>query len=212
MPGHRSTLAPSCQRPDPGPPPIWKLEDKDTEQAHICLAFPGLSRFDPDRYVLDILTTVLGGSSSSRLFVQVRERLALAYDVHMYANRLSDTGSTVIYAGVDPRRAAEAISAIMHELERVRRRVLPESELKKTIEYMKGRLLLGLEDSQAIASWIGWQELLMGRIESPEAVVSAIERITPRDVRDVANRLLNPDQLCIAAIGPNVSRLVEAAA
>ncbi|HZT97687.1 MAG TPA: pitrilysin family protein [Chloroflexota bacterium] len=190
----------------------WKLEDKPTEQVHLCLAFPGLSRYDPDRYTLDVLATILGGSSTSRLFVQVRERLALAYDVHAYSNKLADAGSVVVYAGVDPGRADDAVSAIMHEIERLRRRVVTEDELRKTVEYMKGRLYLGLEDTHAIASWIGWQELLLGRIEPPESVVAALERIDGRHIRELANRLLQPDQLHIAAIGPGVSQLLASAA
>jgi predicted Zn-dependent peptidase len=186
-----------------------RLQQRSTEQAHVCLAFPGLSRYSPDRYALDILVTILGGSTTSRLFVEVRERLALAYDVHVYTTRLADAGSVVVYAGVDPRRAPQAVAAILREIERLRSRSISADELARTVDYMKGRMYLGLEDTHAVASWLGSQALLMDRIVSPEELAEAVERVRPRDVRRVAIDLLDSDRACVAAIGPNVDELAN---
>jgi predicted Zn-dependent peptidase len=193
-------------------PPSTRLQHRPTEQVHICLAFPGLSRYSPDRYALDVLATILGGSTSSRLFLEVRERLALAYDVHVYTTRLADTGSVVIYAGVDPRRASQAVTAIRHEIDRLRRRSVSIDELARTTDYMKGRMYLGLEDTQSVASWLGSQALLLDRIISPEELAAAIERVTPKDLRRLAVDLLDPALASLAAIGPNVADVAEAAA
>jgi len=198
----------------PAPPSTagdQRLETRPTEQVHVCIAFPGLPRTSPDRFALDILVTILGGGPTSRLFLEVRERLALAYDVHAYTTRYADTGSVVIYAGVDARRAAQAVAAIRHEIGRLRRRSVPQDEIAKTVEYMKGRMYLGLEDTHAVASWLGSQELLLRKIMSPEDLAAMIERITPAEVRAVANALFDPTSMHVAAIGPNVEEVTAAA-
>lgn len=194
------------------PAPAFHLDPRPTEQVHVCLAYPGLSRYDDDRYALDILATILGGSTTSRLFLEIRERLALAYDIHVYTNKLADTGSIVIYAGVDPSHGHLALDAILGQLDRIGRRSVSHQELTKTMEYMKGRLFLGLEDTHAVTSWLGSQELLMGEIESPEAVVKALEAVRTRDVRRVARDLLTEENVRLAAIGPNAADLAGAVA
>jgi predicted Zn-dependent peptidase len=183
--------------------PHARFEVKPTEQVNLCLAYPALARDDPDRYALDILATLLGGSMSSRLFLEVRERLALVYDIHTYTNKLADTGSLVVYAGVDPKRANTALKAILQEIERLRQRLVPEEELNKTKRYMKGRLYLSFEDTQTVASWLGLQELLLGRIDLPETVVAAIERVSPQDIRRLAHDLLDRNRVRLAAVGPD---------
>lgn len=207
--------ASSAQTFTPAPARVLKaapaLQTKPTEQAHLCLAFPGLSRYSPERFALDILVTILGGGSTSRLFLQLRERLALAYDVHAYTTRYADTGSIVVYAGLDARRAARAVTAIRNEIERVRSRSITAAEVEKTVQYMKGRMYLGLEDTHAVASWLGSQELLTNGIISPEDLVSTIERVRLADVRGVARELLDPEYMHIAAIGPNVDAVAGAA-
>lgn len=188
------------------------LQRRPTEQLHLCLAFPGLSRFDPDRYALDLLATILGGSTTSRLFLEVRERRALAYEIHMYTNKLADTGSVVVYAGVDPARAVEAVTAVVREIDRLRRRAVTPDELQKTLDYVKGRLYLGLEDTHAVASWLGSQEMLMGRIESPEEVLARVEKVTTAEIRRVANDLFGPEKMRLAAIGPNAETVAQSLA
>src|SRR5919108_4901336 len=131
--------------------PRLRLRSKRTEQAHFCLATPGLSAAHPDRYVLDVLNAVLGEGMSSRLFLEIREKRSLCYDVHSYVNHYLDTGSTVVNAGVDPSKLDEALRATIDELLKMVDRV-PEKELVKAKEFIKGRLQLRLEDTRAVAS------------------------------------------------------------
>lgn len=189
-----------------------RLQFRQTEQMHICLAYPGIGRYSEDRYALDILVTILGGSTTSRLFLEVREHLALTYDVHVYTTRLADTGSIVIYAGVDPDRAPAAVAAIRQEIERLRRRAVTHDELSRTLDYMKGRMYLGLEDTHAVASWLGSQALLMDRIISPQELSQSLEEVSPKDIRRLATELLDPQLCSMAAIGPNVDGILLEAA
>jgi len=182
--------------------PRVEVRNKRTEQAHLCLAVPGLSYVDPDRFALDLLNIVLGEGMSSRLFLQIREQKGLAYDVHSYTNYFSDTGSVVVYAGVDPQRAVETVEACLTEVERLKQEGVDDDELGRAKEFWKGRTLLRLEDTRSIAAWLGSQELLLDRVLEVEEVVEKIEAVTTDAVQAIANRLFVPERLSLAAIGP----------
>src|SRR6266487_1672446 len=122
--------------------PALVLHRKDTEQAHICLGTRAVSYLDPDRYALDLLNTILGEGMSSRLFLEIREKRGLAYDVHSYSSKHSDSGSFAVYMGVDPKKTGEALDAVLHELRQIADRPVPEEELTKVREFTKGRLRL----------------------------------------------------------------------
>ncbi len=197
------------------PAPVWgrpspRLEQRSTEQTHICLGFPGVSRFDSRRHAEDLLLTILGGSTTSYLFLELRERLAVAYDVHAYGSKVADTGAAVVYAGVDAIRVQQATKAILKQIERLTRRVVPETLLRRTVQYLSGRLALGLEDTHAVASFLGSQELLLGRIDGPEQVIASLEAVRPQEIRDLARATLRSDQVRVAAIGPNPEEAVAA--
>jgi predicted Zn-dependent peptidase len=181
--------------------PRARLKSKKTEQTHLSLAVPGLSSTHPDRYALDVLNAVLGEGMSCRLFLEIRERLALCYDVHSYVSHFRDAGSAVIGAGVDPSKAQPALRAILDELTRLREGV-PEPELRKAKEFIKGRIQLRMEDTQAVSSWMGGQELLRGEILAVDDVLEAIERITPDDLLRVAGDIFRPERLNLAVVGP----------
>src|SRR5258706_6226740 len=123
------------------------LRRKRTEQAHIGLGVRAQSYLDPDRYALDLLNTVLGEGMSSRLFLNIRERLGLAYDVHSFTQKHRDTGHLGIYLGVDPKKAIEAIRAVIAEMHRLCDEDLSEEELQRAKEFTKGRLRLDLEST-----------------------------------------------------------------
>jgi predicted Zn-dependent peptidase len=180
----------------------YLIENRPIEQGHLCLALPGLSRTDPDRYALSVLNAVLGDGMSSRLFLTIREEKGLAYDVDSSLSLLRDTGSLVIYAGVAPERAEEALQAILDELDRLREEPVPEKELHKTKEYLKGRLVLGLEDSFSQAAWVAYQSLLMDKIRTPEEVLQAYEAVTAVDVQAVAQKIFEPTLNNLAIVGP----------
>lgn len=182
--------------------PRFRLEQRKTEQAHLCLAVRGVSTLHPDRYTLDLLNVVLGAGMSSRLFQEIRERRGLAYSVHSSVDHFLDSGSVTIYAGVNSKRIDSAIEAILGELHRIRENEIPESELARAKEFSKGRLLLRMENTQSVARWIGGQELLIERIRTVDEVISIIDSITPEDINRVARKLLVTEKLNLAIVGP----------
>ena len=186
----------------PGPSKAnLRLLKKETEQAHICIGVPGISYLDDDRYALDIVNAILGEGMSSRLFLEIRERRGLAYDVHSYTSKHRDSGYFAVYAGVDPSKALEACKAIIAELHRIADEEVPLTELAKAREFTKGRLRLGLESTNAMASWLGQQALLTGRIRTEAEVVAEVDAIDVATASRVAKRVLN-QPLQLAVIGP----------
>jgi len=185
----------------PNDTPRLRLRSKKTEQAHFCLATPGLSAVHPDRYVLDVLNAVLGEGMSSRLFLEIREKRSLCYDVHSYVNHYLDTGSTVVNAGVDPRKLDEALKATIEELLKMTDRV-PDKELVKAKEFIKGRLQLRMEDTRAVASWLGGQELLRGEILTVDEVLRIVDGVSSESLQRVATELWRPAAFRLAVVGP----------
>ncbi|MBV9171826.1 MAG: insulinase family protein [Chloroflexi bacterium] len=185
----------------PNDTPRLRLRSKKTEQAHFCLATPGLSAAHPDRYVLDVLNAVLGEGMSSRLFLEIREKRSLCYDVHSYVNHYLDTGSTVVNAGVDPTKLDEALRATIDELLKMVERV-PDRELTKAKEFIKGRLQLRMEDTRAVASWMGGQELLRREILSVDDVLEIVDSVSPENLERVAQDLWRPEAFRLAVVGP----------
>ena len=159
------------------------------------------SYLHPDRYAIDLLNTVLGEGMSSRLFLNIRERLGLAYDVHSFTQKHRDTGHLGVYLGVDPKKAVEAIRAVIAEMHALCEHDLAEEELQRAKEFTKGRLRLDLETTNGVAFWLTYQELLLGEIRSIEDELILVDAVTVSDIRRVANSvLLAPLQL--AVIGP----------
>ena len=189
----------------PEPPALTEphvmVRKRNTEQAHVCLGMRSLSYFDPDRYALDLLNTVLGEGMSSRLFLNIRERLALAYDVHSFTQKHRDTGYLGVYIGVDPRKAVDAVNAVMAELRGLAEHPVSPEELSRAKEFTKGRLRLELETTNGVAFWLTYQELLMGQIQTIDEEVTLVEQVTAEDVKRVAQQMLRrPMQM--AVIGP----------
>ena len=177
------------------------IETRDTEQAHLCLALPGLSLLDPRRFTLDLLNIILGEGMSSRLFTEIRDKLGLAYNIHSYVEHFLDSGSVTVYAGVEPKNLPAAITAILEQLSQLKE-VIPAPELSKAKELSKGRLLLRMEDSRIVASWMGGQEILTGRILSVDQVTSIIDAITADELKQLAQELLVGNRLRLAVVGP----------
>jgi predicted Zn-dependent peptidase len=186
---------------DGQPGPVVKLERRRSDQSHLCLAVPGLHLEHPDRYALNMLNVMLGDGMSSRLFLQMREVRSLAYDVNSSTSHFRDCGSLVIYCGVEPKKTNEAVRALVQEIEGMRYEA-GEQELTKAKEYSKGRLLLRMEDTRAVASWMGAQELLQGSVSTPEEVVEELDAVQSADVARVANELFDPERFRLALVGP----------
>jgi predicted Zn-dependent peptidase len=177
---------------------------KRTEQTHIALGLRGLSLLHPDRYALDLVSVFFGESMSSRLFMELRERQGLCYDVHSYVSHFQDTGAFGIYAAVDPSNAYKAVSGLMTELRRLAEGV-PADELDRAKELAKGRMLLRMEDTRSVSGWLGGQDILSREILSPEEVVARLDEVTPDDAERVVQSLLRRDQLSLAIVGPHRS-------
>jgi len=176
------------------------IEVRDTEQVHLCLALPGLSLFEPRRFTLNLLNVILGEGMSSRLFAEIRDKLGLAYNIHSYVEHFLDSGSITVYAGVEPKNLLVAIKAILEQLAQLKE-AIPESEVSKAKELTKGRLLLRMEDSRSVASWMGGQEILTGRILSVDQVISIIDAITADELKQLAQELLVGSKLRLAVVG-----------
>jgi len=139
---------------------------------------------------------------SSRLFTEIREKRALAYSIYSYVSGMHDTGAVGVYAGVDPRRIEDAIKAVLAEWDRLRQESVPADELTKAKEFIKGRLLLQMEDSFSIAAWCGRQEVLSPEVLTVDEVIEAIEAVTVADIQRVAQGLFLGERLNLAVVGP----------
>jgi predicted Zn-dependent peptidase len=138
---------------------------------------------------------------SSRLFTEIRDKLGLAYSIQSYAEHFLDTGAMVISAGVDNKNLAVAIKAILGELVRIKEKI-PEAEIEKAKELFKGRIFLRMEDSRSVASWTGSQEILMGKIQTVDEVITKVDAITGDELQKIASELLVGEKLHLAAVGP----------
>ncbi len=152
--------------------------NRETEQAHLCVGFPALSYHDERRYAQSTIEAILSAGMSSRLFQEIRERRGLVYSVYGYFRGYEEVGQGVIYAGTDVDRVEETIEAIVGELQKIRDIPVPAEELENNKTLRKGRLLMGLEDSRSVASWVGSQEATYGEVKTPEQVMELIDAVT----------------------------------
>ena len=181
--------------------PVVKIERRRSDQSHVCLAVPGLSLGHPDRYAFNLMNTILGDGMSSRLFLNLREEKGLAYDVQSSTSSFRDTGALVVYCGVEPQKTNEAVKSIVQEFKGMHEQP-NEQELHKAKEYSKGRLLLRMEDTRAVASWLGAQELLQEIVRTPDEVVDLLDAVDASDVARVSNDLLDENKIRLAVVGP----------
>jgi predicted Zn-dependent peptidase len=181
-----------------------RIDQRRTDQSHLCLGLPGLALNDPDRYALAMMNGVLGDGSSSRLFLNLRENLGLAYDVASSITNFRDCGSLVVYCAVEPRKTRESLQAIVEEVRRIREDV-SEPELDRARQFSKGRTLLRMEDSRSVAAWLGSQELLTGQVATVEEAVALIEGVGPEDVARAAGRVVDENLMKLAVVGPHRS-------
>lgn len=181
-----------------------ELYTKQTEQAHLILAWPGVERSSEDRYAISVLSTLIGGTMSSRLFSEVREKRGLCYYVRSDVDTYHDVGSFGAAAGVDPSRLDEALEVIRGEYQAMvsgERPITPE-ELERAVENIIGTTTLSLEDSQSVAQYYGLKHMLLGEIESPESLFEKIRAVTLDDVNLVLERLITDQQPSLALVGP----------
>ena len=177
------------------------LEHRPTEQAHLAIGLAGFANDDPDRHALSIMSVILGETMSSRLFEEVREQRGLAYDIHSGAHFYSDCGAFVVESGIDPSRVDEAIPVILKELAKKRDGVT-EAEWTQALQLTKGRMMLRMEESRAVSSFLGVQELIRGEVQSVDEVIANISAVTREDIKRAANRVIKSENLVLAMVGP----------
>lgn len=191
---------------EPAPPdhhgPTLHVEYRPTEQAHLAFSFSAPSRSDPRRSAVRLLNVILGDGMRSRLFQEVRERLGLAYSVDSWASSLQDTGSLGIYAGVGVNRVQDTIRAILGQLDLLRQEPVPEEELERAKQFVRGRLLLSLENSFAVGSWYARQELQGPDVLEPEESLALLEAVQASDLQALATDLFQLARLNLAVVGP----------
>lgn len=177
------------------------FQTKDTEQYHLCLGAPGLSRSDERRYPLRVLNTLLGGASSSRLFKEVREKRGLAYSVGSYVAAYRETGMIGLYVGTREDRVSEAMQVVGDELARLSSESVAAEELRRVKETVKGRLVLAQESTGARMSALAGATLFDLPILTLDEMIERVEAVSSEEITDLAAELMSPDRFSAAAIG-----------
>jgi len=176
---------------------------RETEQVQMCLGFPGLSHFDKDLAPLQLLSLILGGNMSSRLFVNIREKHGLCYYIKAGIELYHDAGTLFVQAGLDKSRIEQAIELILLELSAIKQEGVTEKELQDAKDFLKGKVAISLEDSETMADWYGKQELFNKKLITPEdKLKNYINKVTQDDVQKVAKRIIQTKRLNLALIGP----------
>lgn len=178
------------------------LRKKDTEQVHLCVGVPGFSRQHEDRYTLMLLNTILGGSSSSRLFQELREERGLVYSTGTYYAAFRDTGLFTIYAGTSPKYFSEVLKIISREIKDLKEKSILDEELNRAKEQIKGNLWLSLENTTNRMSRLAKSELFYGEFITPEEVLKRVDAVSADDLIRVSRTLFKKELLTLTAIGP----------
>ncbi|MEK7191913.1 MAG: pitrilysin family protein [Patescibacteria group bacterium] len=178
------------------------VRHKESDQTHLVLGCRAFDAFDERRHALEVLADILGGGMSSRLFQRVREQMGAAYYVNAGTDLFSDHGYLAVSAGVDHTKINAVIKAILEELAKIKENSISEQELRRAKDHLTGKLILGLETSDALALFYGGQEVLRRSIMSPEELLKAIQSVSRKDIVNVANSVFQNSKLNLAIIGP----------
>lgn len=181
--------------------PSLRFHRKDTEQYHLCLGARGIPRGDDRRFTLRILDTVLGGSTSSRLFQEVREKRGLAYAVYSYSSHFADTGQVGIYVGTRPDNVQEAMDVIGTELRKLQEDGISEAELERARENVKGRTVLAMESTLTRMNRLGSSVLMGVPLLTVDEILAELDNVTLEGVTELARELLQPEGMSAAGVG-----------
>ncbi|HEX2427182.1 MAG TPA: pitrilysin family protein [Gaiellaceae bacterium] len=190
--------------------PSVRFQPKDTEQYHLCLSAPGISLVDERRFAASLMDAILGGSASSRLFQEIREKRGMAYSVYTYSSQYGDTGQVGVYVGTREENLAECVEIAVRELSDIASGNIRPDELARAKENLKGRILLSLESTSARMTRLGRPTVTNTPLLSPEAVVKRLEAVTAAEVAEIAEAVFSPSRLSAAGIGPDESRFAAA--
>jgi len=192
------------------PRPSVRFQAKDTEQYHVCLAAPGISRSDRRRFAASVLDAILGGSASSRLFQEIREKRGMAYSVYSFASQYSDTGQIGVYLGTREENLTEALAIAADQIADVAAGNLSARELTRAKENLKGRLLISMESTSTRMNRLGKSVVTDAEILSLDRLIAEIDAVEAEMVCDLAATLLAPERLSAAGIGPDEATFLKA--
>ena len=192
------------------PPPRLRFQRKDTEQYHVCLGAPGISRSDRRRFAASLLDAILGGSASSRLFQEIREKRGMAYAVYSFLSQYTDTGQIGIYLGTREDNLGDALAIAAEQIDDIANRPVPTRELERAKENLKGRLLLSMESTSARMNRLGKSLITDSELLSLDRLIAEIDAVEAESVSELAAALLAPERLSAACIGPSEERFVAA--
>jgi predicted Zn-dependent peptidase len=205
-PAPRPIRSPLLRPPAPG----LRFQRKDTEQYHVCLAAPGIARSDRRRFVVSLLDAILGGSASSRLFQEIREKRGMAYSVYTFASQYTDTGQVGLYVGTREDNLRECLDVATEQILDIAGGNLAADELERAKENLKSRIMLSMESTSNRMSRLGKSLITNTEILSVPRVIAEIEAVTVEAVAELAGVLLSPERLSAAGIGPREDRFLRA--
>ncbi len=186
--------------------PRIAIKEKKTDQTQLMFGVPAYPYLHKDEYALAVLSIILGGGMSSRLFLEVREKRGLAYSVHAWAERYPDTGYFVVQAGVEHGKLEKTVETILAEFRKIKREKVSAAELKKAKAYIKGTMTLALETSDEVAGHAATSLINLGRIRTLEETLKGVDKVTAADIERVARDILRTESLNLAIIGPHLHK------
>ena len=185
------------------------MKQKPLEQVHLCVGFESVAAGHKDRYAVYALNSVLGGSVSSRLFQEIREKRGLSYSIYSFLSGYSDSGTITVYAGIRAREVERVLDLVHREIRKLARHGIDGHELKRTKDQMKGSLMLSLESSHSRMNKLAKDELIAGTHTTLENLLAEIDGVTEQQVFQIAQNLFIGDRIALTGLGPLSSRQVE---
>jgi predicted Zn-dependent peptidase len=192
------------------PPPGLRFQRKDTEQYHVCLGAPGIARSDRRRFASSLLDAILGGSASSRLFQEIREKRGMAYSVYSFLSQYTDTGEIGVYIGTREENLAPALEIAVEQIDDIAAGHLRANELERAKENLKGRMMLSMESTSTRMSRLGKSLITDSELLSVDRLIAEVDAVTPESVCELAALLLARERLSVAGIGPDEERFNDA--
>jgi predicted Zn-dependent peptidase len=192
------------------PPPGLRFQQKDTEQFHVCVGAPGISRSDRRRFAASLLDSILGGAASSRLFQEIREKRGMAYAVYSFTSQYTDTGLVGFYVGTREENLAECLEIAARELAEIAAGQLRPKELERAKENLKGRIVLSMESTSNRMSRLGKSLITDTELLSLDRLIAEIDAVQQDEIGELASMLLAPERLSAAGIGPDEGAFTNA--
>jgi predicted Zn-dependent peptidase len=195
---------PAVDRPDEAPRMRSgvNIVPKKLEQVHLVMGYPGVSHTAPERYALFLLNDVIGGSMSSRLFQEIRERQGLVYSIHSGVQAFRDTGTLYVYAATDPANFSKVLKSTLKEIRELKKHGISADELERTKEHLKGSLMLSLESTSSRMNRLAKHEMHLGVFLTMDAMLEAIDRVRHEEVQALVDEVLDEDRLAVTTYGP----------